>query len=140
VIAQRFSLRDASGPPTLGAVSTAAARAGSLSTPIQARLPLLFEVLGGQSETARVLGVAKSQPSRWMAGTDRPGPVAERAVLALDYVIQRLRGHLTTEQIRLWLTSAEPLLAGARPIDVIAARGALVAEPAVEAIVWGLPV
>jgi hypothetical protein len=63
-----------------------------------------------------------------------------RALLALDYVLARLAEVMTPEQIQVWLTSPNPHLAGARPVDVVVSRGPLAVDDAIVAFEDAAPV
>ena len=76
----------------------------------------------GNNQLGTLLGVAKSQPSRWLRGE----PIAvenERRILDLDYVIARAVRVIHPDKIGAWLTYQVPTLGWARPIDVLAAQG-----------------
>ncbi|HMK10997.1 MAG TPA: antitoxin Xre/MbcA/ParS toxin-binding domain-containing protein, partial [Acidimicrobiales bacterium] len=60
--------------------------------------------------------------------------------LALDYVLARLAEVMTPEQCQVWLTSPNPALAGARPVDVVVARGPLAVDDAIAAFEDNAPV
>ena len=104
------------------------------------RVALAAARVGGQNELARLLQVSKSAPSRWRTGADHPSPEAMRALLALDYVLARLAEVMTPEQIQVWLTSPNPHLAGARPVDVVVSRGPLAVDDAIVAFEADAPV
>jgi len=77
-------------------------------------------VLGSSAALGEWLGVARSQPGKWLSGQEHPSPHSERLVLDLAYVIERARqvwGH--DGALRGWLTGSEPLLDGATPLDVV---------------------
>jgi len=76
----------------------------------------------GNNQLGALLGVAKSQPSRWLRGD----PIAaenERRILDLDYVIARALRVIHADKIGDWLTYQVPTLGWARPIDVLATQG-----------------
>jgi len=76
----------------------------------------------GNNQLGALLGVAKSQPSRWLRGE----PIAaenERRILHLDYVIARALRVIHPDKIGAWLTYQVPTLGWARPIDVLATVG-----------------
>jgi hypothetical protein len=82
----------------------------------------LIELLGN-NRTAELLGVTRSQPSRWARGLERIGPDNQRRVLDLDYAVSRLLLLFPPRQARIWLDSHNAGL-GARRIDVLRIRGA----------------
>lgn len=76
--------------------------------------------LGSSAALGEWLGVARSQPGKWLSGQEHPSPRSERLVLDLAYVIERARqvwGH--DAALRGWLAGSEPLLDGATPLDVV---------------------
>lgn len=91
----------------------------------------------GNNLVADILGVARSQPSRWRSGQERMGPENRRRVSDLDHVLDRLLLELHPEQAGMWLTGANPHLGGARPIDVLALRGAAPVLVAIDALAVG---
>jgi hypothetical protein len=89
----------------------------------------LVELLGN-NRAAEMLGVTRSQPSRWARGLERIGPDNQRRVLDLEYAVSRLLLLFPPRQARIWLESHNAGL-GARPIDVLRTRGA---SPVIRAI------
>lgn len=84
----------------------------------------------GNNRVADLLGVSRSQPSRWRRRLETIGPKSQRAVLDLDYVLARLLRLYPKELADLWLTSYNHHL-GARPVDVLQMEGA---RPVIDAI------
>ncbi len=97
-------------------------KATPLSQEVRRRLEWLTSVLGG-NRVADVLGVSRSQPSRWRAGTEGIAARNARAVLDLDYVVARLHQQWTPKVAATWLESANAHLGGAVPIRVMRLRG-----------------
>jgi len=91
----------------------------------------------GNNVVADLLGVARSQPSRWRSGQERPSPESRRRISDLDHVLDRLLLELHPDQAGLWLTGPNPHLGGARPIDVLELRGAAAVLPAIDALATG---
>ncbi|HVF76234.1 MAG TPA: antitoxin Xre/MbcA/ParS toxin-binding domain-containing protein [Acidimicrobiales bacterium] len=90
----------------------------------------------GSNTVAELLGVSRSQPSRWRTGAEGISP-ANRARLAdLDYVLNRLLQVLWPQQAGAWLTAPNPHLGG-RPVDVLAVRGAAPVVAAIDALTQG---
>lgn len=87
------------------------------------RIEMVIAALGTAEAAARLLGVSKSQPSRWRTGEERPSPDVERMLLDLDHVIGRAHLIFTPEVTMDWLTGSNSYLDGARPIDVLKQRG-----------------
>jgi len=94
---------------------------GAAGLDLTGRLHAVVEQLGN-NQTADLIGVSRSQPSRWRAGIEGVGPDSERRILDLDYVLARLGRLFPREQARIWLESHNAHL-GARPIDVLKLRG-----------------
>lgn len=91
----------------------------------------------GNNVVADLLGVARSQPSRWRSGQERLSPESRRRISDLDHVLDRLLLELHPDQAGLWLTGPNPHLGGARPIDVLKLRGAAAVLPAIDALATG---
>lgn len=100
---------------------------GQASTPAktplaQERTAFLADHLGS-AELARLIGVSRSQPTRWRSGEESPGPDAARNLVDLDHVLTRAL-MLFPERVAIdWLYSSNSYLDGARPIDVVKTRG-----------------
>ena len=91
-------------------------------------------LLLSNKDTAEILGVSSSQPSRWKRGQERVSAASLPAVIDLDYVVSRILAEWAPEAAKLWLAGSEPHLLGARPIDVMILRGPLAVIPALDAI------
>jgi hypothetical protein len=92
------------------------------SQEVRHRLEGLIGVLGN-NRLAHVLGVSRSQPSRWRRGEEGLAEGNERAVLDLDYVIARLHQLWVPEVASIWLESPNAHLGGAVPLEVLRRRG-----------------
>lgn len=90
---------------------------------VRRRLAWLVSVLGN-NQVAELLGVSRSQPSRWRTGKEGLAAENRRAVLDLDYVIARLHESWVPEVAAHWLRGSNPHLGGAVPLDVLRLRGA----------------
>lgn len=90
---------------------------------VRRRLTWLISVLGN-NQVAELLGVNRSQPSRWRTGKEGLSPDSRRAVLDLDYVIARLHEVWVPEVAALWLRGSNPHLGGAVPLEVLRLSGA----------------
>lgn len=84
----------------------------------------------GSNNVAALLGVTRSQPSRWRTGEEQMSPINRARLADLDHVLNRLLQVLWPEEASDWLSARNPHLGG-RPIDVLALRGA---GPVIEAI------
>src|SRR5688500_16305050 len=107
--------------------------------------PALFEVPAevervvsalGSNAVAELLGVSRSQPSRWRSGKERISPGNRARLTDLDHVLNRLLQVLWPEEAGAWLTSSNPHLGG-RPVDVLAVRGAGPVVQAIDALAQG---
>jgi hypothetical protein len=95
------------------------------------RLERLVDQLGNNG-LANLMGVSRSQPSRWRSGKEGIGVENQRRLIDLDYVFGRLGQLYTARQAEIWLTSHNAHL-GARPVDVLRLRGVLPVIAAIEA-------
>lgn len=101
------------------------------------KVELLIDALGSASALADILGVSKSQPTRWRKGEERPSPEAKRFLLDLEHVISRA-GQLYQKPVVLdWLRGSNVHLDGARPIDVLRLRGSTPVIDALDAELQG---
>ena len=107
--------------------------------------PALFEVPAevervvsalGSNAVAELLGVSRSQPSRWRSGKERISPRNRARLTDLDHVLNRLLQVLWPEEAGAWLTAPNPHLGG-RPVDVLAVRGAGPVIQAIDALAQG---
>lgn len=112
---------------------SAAADAGYGADAAVARL---VEALGNNT-VADLLGVARSQPSQWRSGQERPAPQSRKRISDRDHVLDRLLLELHADQAGLWLTGPNPHLGGARPVDVLEVHGAAAVLPAIDALAAG---
>jgi transcriptional regulator with XRE-family HTH domain len=71
------------------------------------------------SDVAEALGIRPETVSRWNQGKAFPQPDAERALLDLEYVVDRLGDLYRPDEARMWLLSRQRLLGDARPVDLI---------------------
>ncbi len=130
----RSAGRSAAAPKTTKVTagrSSPAARRGSISVPQprraawepDRRTAFVVGVLGN-GRTAELLGVSKSQPSRWKTAAEVPAPVTASRLIDLDAVLAKLVLLWDRSLADAWLTGSNPYLDGARPIDVLAMAGA----------------
>ena len=82
------------------------------------KLQRVIEVLGGQSEAARLLGVHRSRITRWLAG-ETPDPRNRAKLEALEFIIGRLLQTFLPDTARKWLTGCHPLLHNHQPLYMI---------------------
>lgn len=97
----------------------------------RARLARLIDGLGN-NQLASLMGVSRSQPSRWRSGIEGMSPENLRRLIDLDYAFGRLEQLFSPRQAGIWLTSENAHL-GARPIDVLRVRGVAPVIAAIDA-------
>ena len=102
-------------------------------TPLLARVT---EALGSNA-AARLLGADRAQVSRWNAGIESIGSEMGRRIVALHDVLTRILRVSGREAAAQWLVGSEPLLGGARPIDVLVLEGAAPVIRAIDGIAEG---
>ena len=108
---------------------------GLVESLLAGRLGRLITDLGN-NRVASLLGVSRSQPSRWRRGEERISAEKQRSLLDLDYVMARLLQLFPPQQAEIWLTSHNAHL-GARPMDVLRLRGAGAVVRAIDAEAQG---
>lgn len=104
------------------------------------RTALLIEAVGSVTAVADLLGVAKSQPTRWRKGEAIPSPEKGRLLNDLEHVFSRAAMIFEPSVIKQWMNGSNDYLEGARPIDVLKTRGVsevLDALDAAEQIAYG---
>ena len=111
--------------------------AASKLAAVQPLLERIVEALGA-NKTADILDVDRSQVSRWMGGAQLPGAEMSRRIVDLHDVLTRILRVYEREAAELWLTGSEPLLGGARPLDVLALEGAAPVIRAIDGIMQGV--
>lgn len=101
--------------------------------------PLLARVIEalGTNAAARLLGADRAQVSRWNAGTESIGSEMGRRIVDLHDVLTRILRVYGREAAAMWLVGSEPLLGGARPIDVLVLEGAAPVIRAIDGIAEG---
>ena len=101
--------------------------------------PLLVRTLEalGTNATARVLGIDRAQVSRWNNGSEPIAAEMARRIVDLHDVLTRILRVYPPEAAALWLGGAEPLLGGARPLDVLVNEGAAPVIRAIDGIMQG---
>ncbi len=87
--------------------------------------PLLVRLVEAFSAAAiaRMLDVNPAMMSRWMNGAPISAEMTGR-ILDLHAVLSRAFQVLQPRHAMLWLLGSEPFFNGARPLDVLALRGA----------------
>ena len=94
-------------------------------------LSRVVEVLG-KSGTARMLGVSKSQPGRWLTGDEGMSADHQSAVIDLDGFVAQVLKVLTPAQSSVWLDSPNSFLGGATPLASFHYLGLSGVLPAIE--------
>lgn len=100
------------------------------------RVRYLSDVFSG-AQLAKLVGVSPSQTSRWARGKERPGPAAAPVLIDLEHVFSRARLVWGGDSARIWLSSANAYLGGARPLDVLITEGPARVLQALDAEMWG---
>ncbi len=91
----------------------------------------------GNNTVAYLLGVARSQPSRWSRGEEGISPDNQAAILDLDYVLSLLLRTMSPSLAESWLVSPNAHLNGARPVDAFRVAGQRPVADAVHAELQG---
>jgi len=91
----------------------------------------------GTNATARVLGVDRAQVSRWGGASEPIGAEMGRRIVDLHDILTRILRVYSREAASMWLGGSEPLLGGARPIDVLVMEGAAPVIRAIDGIMQG---
>jgi hypothetical protein len=100
------------------------------------RVRYLADEFGGAG-LAAIVGVNRSQPSRWVKGEERPGPTTAPLLIDLEHVLARARLVWGGVAARTWLESPNVYLEGGRPIDVLRMSGPAPVLEALDAETWG---
>jgi uncharacterized protein (DUF2384 family) len=101
--------------------------------------PLLARVVEalGTNAAARLLDADRAQVSRWTSGKEAIGSEMGRRIVDLHDILTRILRVFNREAAAMWLVGSEPLLGGARPIDVLAMEGAGPVVRAIDGIAEG---
>jgi uncharacterized protein (DUF2384 family) len=97
-------------------------------------LPLLLRLtnaFGSNAVVARLLDVDPALVTRWRNGTAEISPDMKRRIVDLQDAFNRAFQVFAPQEAILWLLGSEPFLGGARPLDVLAQKGA---APLIEAL------
>jgi len=84
-----------------------------------------------------MLGADRAQVSRWNAGREAISGEMGRRIVDLHDVLTRILRVYGREAAAMWLVGSEPLLGGARPIDVLVLEGAAPVVRAIDGIAQG---
>ena len=80
-------------------------------------------MFGSKSALADYLGVARTQPGRWIKGAENPSARAGRLLADADYVWGRATASMGEEAARIWLNSSSAFLHGATPLSWLKQHG-----------------
>jgi len=102
--------------------------------------PLIARIVTalGTNAAARLLGADRAQVSRWSVGKEAVSGEMGRRIVDLHDVLTRILRVYSSEAAAMWLVGSEPLLGGARPIDVLAMEGAAPVIRAIDGISQGV--
>jgi uncharacterized protein (DUF2384 family) len=101
--------------------------------------PLLARIISalGTNAAARLLSADRAQISRWNANKELISAEMGRRIVDLHDILTRALRIYSPEAASLWLVGSEPLLGGARPIDVLVLEGAAPVIRAIDGISQG---
>ena len=101
--------------------------------------PLLTRIVDalGTNPAARLLGADRAQVSRWMSGSETISQEMGRRVVDLHDILTRIMRVFSRDAAAMWLVGSEPLLGGARPIDVLVTEGAAPVIRSIDGIAEG---
>jgi uncharacterized protein (DUF2384 family) len=99
-------------------------------------LTRVIEALGTNA-AARLLGVDRAQVSRWSSGASPIGAEMGRRIVDLHDILTRILRVYEREAAAQWLLGSEPLLGGARPMDVLVIEGAAPVIRAIDGVMQG---
>ena len=101
--------------------------------------PLLLRVIEalGINAAAGLLGTDRGQVTRWKAGAGTISSEMGRRIVDLHDILRRILRVYGREAAAMWLVGSEPLLGGARPIDVLVLEGAAPVIRAIDGIAEG---
>jgi len=99
----------------------------------QERTEFLIETLGSGARLAALIGVNRSQPTKWRRGIEVPGPEAGRMLIDLDHIVARACMVWPGELVTTWLSSPNAFLDGATPVTVLREQGSRAVIDALDA-------
>ncbi|MGH7857001.1 MAG: helix-turn-helix domain-containing protein [Candidatus Binatia bacterium] len=88
--------------------------------------------VGNRARAARLLGVSRSQVTRWLQ-TGRPDPSNKRRLEGVEFLLARLLDLYDRPTALRWLSGVNAHLGNRRPIDLLAAGRVAEVLRAVEA-------
>jgi Protein of unknown function (DUF2384) len=101
--------------------------------------PLLARIISalGTNAAGRLLDADRGQISRWVRNREPVSAEMGRRIVDLHDILTRVLRIYSPEAASSWLVGSEPLLGGARPIDVLALEGAAPVIRAIDGISQG---
>ncbi len=90
---------------------------------LRVKIAAAVRALGSKTRLAEYLGVARSQPGKWLSGAERPNSDARRMIKDLEYVWDRLTDDQPENVARIWLNSPNSFLDRTAPLTWLARRG-----------------
>ena len=101
--------------------------------------PMLARVVHalGTNAAARLLGADHAHVSRWSSESESISHEMGRRIIDLHDILTRIFRVYSREAGSMWLVGSEPLLGGARPIDVLVTEGAASVIRAIDGIAAG---
>ena len=70
-------------------------------------------------DIANIVAVSPATVSRWSKGKASPDLRTQTVIAELRYVVDRLSDFYSSDETRIWLHAAHPMLKGERAIDLI---------------------
>jgi uncharacterized protein (DUF2384 family) len=110
--------------------------AAALALDASSRLRRIVKAVG-ESAAADILGVNRAQINRCEHGRQAITVELARRIGDVEYVLDRAIAVMHPDEIGAWLTSPEPLLGDAIPLNVLAIHGAARVVQALDAIYAG---
>ena len=101
--------------------------------------PLLARIIDGlgTNAAARLLGADRAQVSRWTARKEPISADMAKRIIDVHDVLTRILRVYDRQAAAMWLVGSEPLLGGARPIDVLVVEGVAPVIRAIDGIAQG---
>jgi hypothetical protein len=107
--------------------------------PITRRLASIQKKAAMRSvDVANVLNVRPETVSLWTSGKALPRASAERQLLDLEFVVDKLSDIYSPQDARLWLFSRQRLLQGRTPADLVQQGRVDEVLPAVNQLLYGV--
>ena len=75
-------------------------------------------------DISEIIGVSTVFLDAWRTGTAKPSPIRHAMLCDLRDIVVELAEMYEPAEVRQWLYAEQPLLSGARPVDVVRAKRA----------------